>query len=136
VVRLEGLTQPAREALPSNPFVIDRLPCRIGRASNDQLAYNDLTIPDFEPYQISVNHLLIFQERRGSSNQGRIGIFDRGSSRGSWLNDCQLGGLMGDDTATFLEGGTAELVLGDQDSVFRYRISILEPETPVTGDKG
>jgi CRP-like cAMP-binding protein len=136
VVRLEGLTQPAREALPSNPFVIDRLPCRIGRASNDQLAYNDLTIPDFEPYQISVNHLLIFQERQAGSNQGRIGIFDRGSSRGSWLNDCQLGGLMGDDTATFLEGGTAELVLGDQDSVFRYRISILEPETPVTGDKG
>jgi CRP-like cAMP-binding protein len=136
VVRLEGLTQPAREALPCNPFVIERLPCRIGRTSTDQLAYNDLMLPDFEPYQISVNHLLIFQERQAGSNQGRIGIFDRGSSRGSWLNDCPLGGLMGDDTATFLEGGTAELVLGDQDSVFRYQLSILAPGTPETADKG
>lgn len=136
VVRLEGLTRPAREALPCNPFVIERLPCRIGRTSTDALAYNDLMLPDLEPYQISVNHLLIFEERRAGSNQGRIGIFDRGSSRGSWLNDCPLGGLMGDDTATFLDGGTADLVLGDQDSVFRYRLSILEPETPEAADKG
>ena len=28
---LEGMASPAREAFPSNPFVIDRLPFRIGR---------------------------------------------------------------------------------------------------------
>lgn len=119
-MRLEGLTQPGREALPCNPFVIERLPCRIMRTSTDQLAYNDLMLPDFEPYQISVNHRLIFQEKRGGSNQGRIGIFDRGSSRGSWRNDCPLAGLMDDDTATFIEGGSGDLVLGGQDSLFRY----------------
>lgn len=124
LIRLEGLTEPARESLPSNPCVIDRLPCRIGRSTNDQLAYNDLSIQDFEPFQISVNHLLIFQETDPNSGSVRIGIFDRGSSRGSWLDGSPLGGLMGDDTATFIEGGSAELVLGDQDSLFRYRITV------------
>ena len=124
LIRLEGLTEPARESLPSNPCVIDRLPCRIGRSTKDQLAYNDLSIQDFEPFQISVNHLLIFQETDSNSGSVRIGIFDRGSSRGSWLDGSPLGGLMGDDTATFIEGGSAELVLGDQDSLFRYRIAV------------
>lgn len=124
LIRLEGLTEPARESLPSNPYVIDRLPCRIGRSTTDQLAYNDLSIQDFEPFQISVNHLLIFQETDPNSGSVRIGIFDRGSSRGSWLDGSPLGGLMGDDTATFIEGGSPELVLGDQDSLFRYRITV------------
>lgn len=31
---------------------------------------------------------------------------------------------MGDDTATFIEGGSADLVLGDQDSLFRYRSTV------------
>ena len=123
-VTLEGLTQPAREALPSNPFPITTLPCRIGRLSEDQLAYNDLALPDFEPYQVSVNHLLIFQERRATEQVGRVGIFDRGSSRGSWLNGQQLGGLMGDDNATYVGLGESELVLGDQDSVFRFRLTV------------
>jgi hypothetical protein len=124
VVTLEGLTKPAQEALPSHPYVIDKLPCRIGRASDDNLACNDLVIHDFEPYQISVNHLLIFQDRRAGDGIPRIGIFDRGSARGSWLNDCRLGGLMGDENATFLESDTAELVLGEEDSLFRFRLTV------------
>jgi len=137
LIRLEGLTEPARESLPSNPCVIDRLPCRIGRSTKDQLAYNDLSIQDFEPFQISVNHLLIFQETDPNSGSVRIGIFDRGSSRGSWLDGSPLGGLMGDDTATFLAGGAgeAELVLGDQDSVFRYRLSVSPPHSPAGMNK-
>lgn len=128
MVTLEGLTEPAREALPANPYRIDQLPCRIGRLSDDKLAYNDLVLPDFEPYQVSVNHLLIFSERRSGDAYGRIGIFDRGSSRGSWLNGVQLGGLMADDNATYLELGESELVLGDQDSIFRFRILVAEPD--------
>ena len=137
LVLLEGLTEPARESLPSNPYVIDRLPCRIGRSTSDRLAYNDLSIQDFEPFQISVNHLLIFQETAPNSGSVRIGIFDRGSSRGSWLDGSPLGGLMGDDTATFLAGGAgeAELVLGDQDSVFRYRLSVSPPQSPAGMNK-
>ena len=123
-VSIEGLSPPACGALPSNPYVIDKLPCRIGRTSQDALSYNDLTIHDFEPYQVSINHLLIFEESNPSGSGSRIGIFDRGSARGSWLNGCPLGGLMGDDSATYLALGTSELVLGDQDSLFRFRISV------------
>lgn len=124
IITLEGLTQPAREALPTNPYVIEKLPCRIGRSTDDKLAYNDLSLRDFEPYQISVNHLLIFQELGSQPDCYRIGIFDRGSSRGSWLNDQPLGWLMSEDTASFIEEDTAELVLGDADSLFRYRITV------------
>lgn len=123
-VSIEGLSQPACGALPSNPYVIEKLPCRIGRTSQDALSYNDLTIHDFEPYQVSINHLLIFEEKDPAGAGSRIGIFDRGSARGSWLNHCQLGGLMGDDSATYLGLGTSELVLGDQDSQFRFRITV------------
>ena len=123
-VILEGLTQPAQAALPSHPYVIPQLPCRIGRAGAPQAALNDLLLQDFEPYQVSADHLLIFQDRRGGEGQGRIGIFDRGSARGSWLDDRRLGGLMGEDSATLLDAGSAVLVLGDQDSVFRFRLVV------------
>jgi len=118
VLTLEGLTPPAELALPSNPFQITKLPCRIGRTSDDELSYNDLTLNDMEPYQVSINHLLIFED------SGQIGIFDRGSSRGSWLNNQPIGGLMGDSAATYLAGDEGELVLGDQDSAFRFRLTV------------
>ena len=124
VVSIEGLTGPAQAALPANPYVIPRLPCRIGRGGSDSEAYNDIVIKDLEPFQIAKNHLLIFQERRGGAMQGRIGIFDRGSERGSWIDDRPLGGLMGDDSATFLEADNAVIVLGDQDSVFRFQLRV------------
>jgi hypothetical protein len=123
-VTLEGLTQPAQAALPSNPYVIPQLPCRIGRAGAPDAGLNDLLLQDFEPYQVSADHLLIFQDRRGGAAEGRIGIFDRGSERGSWLDDRRLGGLMGDDSATLLDRGSAVLVLGEQDSVFRFRLTV------------
>jgi len=123
-VVLEGLTQPAQAALPSHPYVIPRLPCRIGRAGTPDAALNDLLLQDFEPYQVSAHHLLIFQDRRGGDGQGRVGIFDRGSERGSWLDDRRLGGLMGEESATLLDAGSAVLVLGDQDSMFRFRLVV------------
>jgi len=123
-VVLEGLTQPAQAALPSHPYVIPQLPCRIGRAGTADAALNDLLLQDFEPYQVSAHHLLIFQDRRGGDGQGRIGIFDRGSERGSWLDDRRLGGLMGEESATLLDAGSAVLVLGDQDSMFRFRLVV------------
>ena len=66
------MTSPAREALPSNPFVIDRLPFRIGRQANDPLANNDLSLKDFEPFQVSIHHLLIFMEIAQASSGGRV----------------------------------------------------------------
>lgn len=127
-VTLEGLTEPARRALPSNPYEIDQLPCRIGRSGGARDAGspsgNDLNLHDFEPYQIDEHHLLIFEERRSEAQHGRIGILDRGSRLGSWLDQRRLGGLMADESPTYLPVGTAELVLGDADSQFRFRVQV------------
>ena len=126
LIRLEGLTGPAQEALPSNPMLVESLPLRIGRQSDDPMANNDLSIRDFEPFQISVNHLLIFEDIDPVSQNTRVGIFDRGSSLGSWLDGRPLGGLMAEENATYLDIGESQLVLGSEDSVFRYRIVVSE----------
>ena len=114
------MTSPAREALPCNPFVIDHLPFRIGRRTNDPLANNELSLKDFEPFQVSIHHLLIFMEICQASSGERIGVFDRGSSQGSWINGAPLGGLMANENATYLEDGDVDLVIGSQDSLLRY----------------
>jgi len=124
LIVLEGMTSPAREALPCNPFVIDHLPFRIGRQTNDPLANNDLSLNDFEPFQVSIHHLLIFMEISQDSSGERIGIFDRGSAQGSWINGAPLGGLMANENATYLEDGEVDLVIGSQDSLLRYRLTI------------
>ena len=116
LIVLEGMTSPAREALPSNPFVIDRLPFRIGRQANDPLANNDLSLNDFEPFQVSIHHLLIFMEIDQASSGGRVGVFDRGSAQGSWINGSPLGGLMANENATYLDDGEVD---------FGYRFSRL-----------
>ena len=124
LIVLEGATAPAREALPCNPFVINHLPFRIGRQTNDPLANNDLSLSDFEPFQVSIHHLLIFKEISIGSSEPRIGIFDRGSAQGTWINGAPLGGLMADGNATYLDDGEADLVFGPQDSLLRYRLKI------------
>ena len=126
LITLEGLTGPAQEALPSNPLLVESLPLRIGRQSDDPMANNDLSIRDFEPFQISVNHLLIFEDIDPVSQNTRVGVFDRGSSLGSWLDGRPLGGLMAEENATYLDIGESQLVIGSEDSVFRYRINVSE----------
>lgn len=123
-ISIHGLTDVARHSLPVNPYLIHKLPFRIGRGSEDKLANNDLDLSDFEPYQVSLNHLLVFQEIKDGEHFGEVGLFDRGSHSGSWLNDSPLGGLVTDDKALYLGCGDSELVLGLQDSLFRFRISV------------
>lgn len=60
--------------------MIDQLPFRIGSQANDPLANNDLSLNDFEHFQVSIHHLLIFMEILQASSECRIGVFDRGSS--------------------------------------------------------
>ena len=60
--------------------MIDQLPFRIGGQPNDPLANNDLSLNDFEPFQVSIHHLLIFMEILQAFSEGRIGVFDCGSS--------------------------------------------------------
>jgi CRP-like cAMP-binding protein len=117
-VTLEGATPQASATLPVTPFQITQFPFRIGRQSPDPLVYNHLKLPDSMPLQISRHHLaLIVQE-------GRVGVVDRGSTLGSWVDGQRLGGPSGISGPVFFTGSEGLLVLGSRDSPFRYRVSL------------
>jgi len=118
-IALEGVTPRAAQALPANPFQITQFPFRIGRRSPDPLVYNDLMLPDSSvPMQIS-RHRLAF-----IAHEGRVGVVDRGSSLGSWVDDQKLGGPSGPSGPMFFTGSEGLLVFGSRDSPFRYRVSL------------
>jgi len=117
-VMLEGITPRAAGALPVTPFRITQFPFRIGRRSGDPLIYNDLMLPDAVPLQISRHHLAFVVE------QGRVGVVDRGSTLGSWVDDQQVGGPSGLTGPVFFNGAEGVLVLGSRDSSFRYRVTV------------
>jgi CRP-like cAMP-binding protein len=119
-ITLEGMTPRAAAALPATPFQITQFPFRIGRESADPLVYNDLMLPDSVPLQISRHHLALIVD------EGRIGVVDRSSSLGSWVNGERLGGPSGVSGPIFLTGSEGLLVLGNRDSPFRYRV-LLRP---------
>jgi Cyclic nucleotide-binding domain/FHA domain len=115
---LEGMTPRATAALPVTPFPITHFPFRIGRQSADPLVYNDLMLPDSVPLQISRHHLAFI------APEGRVGVVDRGSTLGSWVDGQQLGGPSGLSGPVFFTGSEGLLVLGSRDSPFRYRVSL------------
>ena len=121
---LEGLTEPAKQALPINPLVISSFPARLGRAARDELSSNDIQLIDFEPYQISIHHLLIFQNQLPGENYGKVGLLDRGSSLGSWLNERSLSQAASDGECQYLSGKESVLVFGSADSLYRYRVTL------------
>jgi pSer/pThr/pTyr-binding forkhead associated (FHA) protein len=75
-------------------------------------------LPDSVPLQISRHHLAII------AHEGRVGVVDRGSSLGSWVDGQQIGGPSGLSGPVFFTGSEGLLVLGDRDSPFRYRVSL------------
>jgi CRP-like cAMP-binding protein len=115
-VTLEGLTPRAAATLPVTPFPITQFPFRIGRRSPDPLVYNDLMLSDSVPLQVSRHHLAFIVD------EGRVGIVDRGSSLGSWVDGERLGGPSGHSGPVFFTGSEGLLVLGNLDSPFRYRV--------------
>jgi CRP-like cAMP-binding protein len=117
-ITLEGITPRAVAALPVTPFQITQFPFRIGRESPDPLVYNDLMLPDSVPLQISRHHLAFI------THEGRVGVVDRGSTLGSWVDGQQLGGPSGVSGPVFFSGAEGLLVLGTRESPFRYRVSI------------
>jgi pSer/pThr/pTyr-binding forkhead associated (FHA) protein len=117
-VTLEGVTPRAAEALPVTPLQITQFPFRIGRRSADPLAYNDLMLADSAPLQISRHHLSFIAQ------EGRVGVVDRGSTLGSWIDGQQVGGPTGLSGPVFFTGSEGLLVLGSRDSAFRYRVSL------------
>ena len=122
---LEGLTEPAKQALPMNPFAVTSFPVRLGRVTHDEFSSNDIQLVDFEPYQISINHLLIFQNQLPGENFGKVGLLDRGSALGSWLNDCSLSCATSDGECQYISAGEDSLLtLGSPDSLYRFRLSL------------
>jgi CRP-like cAMP-binding protein len=117
-ITLQGITPRAAAALPASPFEITQFPFRIGRESADPLVYNDLMLPDSVPLQISRHHLAFIK------HQGRVGVVDRGSTLGSWVDGRQVGGPSGLPGPVFFTGSEGLLVLGTRDSPFRYRVSL------------
>jgi CRP-like cAMP-binding protein len=115
---LEGVTPRAAAALPVSPFHITQFPFRIGRQSPDPLVYNDLMLPDSVPLQISRHHLAFI------AHEGRVGVVDRGSTLGSWVDGQQLGGPSSLSGPVFFTGPEGLLVLGSWDSPFRYRVRL------------
>ena len=117
-ITLEGVTPRAAAALPVTPFQITQFPFRMGRQSPDPLVYNDLMLPDSVPLQISRHHLAFVK------NEDRVGVLDRGSTLGSWVDDRQVGGPSGLFGPVFFTGPEGLLVLGTRNSPFRYRVSL------------
>jgi hypothetical protein len=117
-VRIEGLTPKAAEAIPANPSAFGFLPVKIGRKSNDPLVQNHLEITDRDPLQISRHHVSIIQEG------GKVGVMDRGSQLGAAVDGQRIGGKAGSPGPVFFAGDEGVLVLGTENSPFRYKISV------------
>jgi hypothetical protein len=117
VFTIEGLTPKAAGAISPDPFVIKSFPFKIGRKSSDPFLYNNLEIEDQDPPQIARHHVSIVLQN------GRIGVLDRGSELGANVGGTRIGGKNGPGPV-FFEGKEGDLILGADDSPYRYRIRV------------
>ena len=122
-VVLQALTEHAKVRLPEPVMTISKFPFRIGRKHEVQgkgatvFAANDIALADDKPYQISRNHCSI--EREGD----HFFVRDRGSTVGTVVNDKPIG--LAEDTLTCdLHGGDNEILLGADDSPFKFKITL------------
>ena len=122
-VVLQALTEHAKVRLPEPVMTISKFPFRIGRKHEVQgkgatvFAANDVALADDKPYQISRNHCSI--EREGD----HFFVRDRGSTVGTVVNDKPIG--LAEDTLTCdLHGGDNEILLGADDSPFKFKITL------------
>ena len=122
-VILEALTEHAKARLPEPVVTITKFPFRIGRKHEVQgkgatvFAANDLAIADDKPYQISRNHCSI--EREGD----HFFVRDRGSTLGTMVRETPIG--LAEDTLTAdLHGGPNEILIGSDDSPFKFKVTL------------
>lgn len=117
--RLEGITPQAVGSLGGKPLELKTVPFKIGRADRmdrlDPFAYDDLSLTDKEPFNVSRNHCSI-----NLSGQGRFFIMDRGSRLGTLVNGVRVGG--GGLNQLNLSRSNNIIVLGNADSPFQYRV--------------
>lgn len=117
---LTPLTPEAEQALGHAEHRINSFPFRIGRRSDDRLAYNELELEDRQPYLISRHHVAL------SLEQGVLAVLDRGSSLGTWVRGQPLGGASSFEGPILVHDGAVELVLGHEQSPIRFELKVLE----------
>jgi len=120
-VTIHPLTRRAAETLPDAGFVVPKFPFRIGRAAesreHDPLDLNEMWLLDKEPFHVSRNHALI------NVNDGTVLLADRGSKRGSHVNDVHIGARSGRPHA-ILEDGDNVVILGGLSSPYQFRVHV------------
>ena len=116
--RLEPQTWEAQDLLAQGSLLIKQFPFRIGRTSSDPLVHNDLSLNCKRPYQVSRHHLSIIR------SEGRIGVMDRGSARGSAIDNRLVGGEHGAKEPIFFHPDGGMLRLGNENSEIKFWVSI------------
>ena len=107
--KLLPLTAQTRAVLPAAGLDIPRFPFRIGRrpgmAEASELHFNEIEIPDRQPYLLSLHHFAIDLAPEG------VVVRDRGSKYGTLVNGLPIGAGVAQDVAA-LRPGDNEIVAG------------------------
>ena len=124
-VKLLPLTAEARVRVSVEGLSVRGFPFRVGRAAthgdSNPLDWNDLSMPDSEPYSLSINHFAVERTEDG------IAVRDRGSRFGTIVNGVVIG-AEADQNMKALEIGANEVIAGAADSPFRFRL-VVEPSS-------
>lgn len=118
-IQLTALTPESEAALGNHEQSIQALPCRIGRLSEEHIGLNEIQLKDEKPFQVSRTHLVICEEG------GKVVIYDRGSSLGTWIRGQCLGGPSAFDGPIIVGEEPCELTLGHNDSPIRFSIKLV-----------
>lgn len=124
-VSLTGLTAEAEAALGAAAGILElkSFPFKLGRKPESLfgslVSRNDLCLADTQPYQVSRSHCAITK----AADAERFFVQDRGSALGTIVNGNRLGGVL-DSYEAELNRARNELVLGSDDSPFRFEIII------------
>ena len=119
-LRLLPDSEHAKGIVPEGGLVIKRFPFNVGRKSRDPLTRNDLSIADEKPYTVSRDHFAF------DCRQGEILVRDRGSYLGLQVNGEHIGGDR-ENGAIALEAGENLIVLGNNESAYRFKVEIEAP---------
>ncbi len=110
---LKPLTQATQKLIPEDAIMITHFPFRIGRQSKHSLETNDLQIADEQPFQVSRHHLCIERDDK------HVVVRDRGSFKGTCVNDHKIGGKARADSVV-LQPGANSITLGGHDSPYQF----------------
>jgi CRP-like cAMP-binding protein len=127
-VRLVPLSAETRAALPEEGLDLSRFPFRVGRAPRAAdpklMHFNELELPDVEPYVLSPNHFGIDLGEHG------LVVRDRGSLHGTVVNGVRVGGGSKVDLVALQAGdndviaGPARELAARRASPFRFRLIV------------